>query len=82
MYVYDSFVGYASESYHDNIINFKERMSKHLNVPPEAYEIRKVASPGENTCAIHVVNNLYRVLFKVSDKDVLFRWNISKQWVF
>ena len=21
------------------------------------------------------------VLFKVSDKDVLFRWNLSKQWV-
>ena len=83
--IYDSFVGYASESYHDNIIKFKERMSKHFNVPPEAYEIRNVAypqqSPGENTCAIHVVNNMYRVLFKVSDKYVLFRWNLSEQWV-
>ena len=33
--MYDTFVGYASESYHDNIIKFKERMREHFNVRPE-----------------------------------------------
>ena len=37
-------------------------------------------APGENNCAIHVVNNLYRSLFNNDAKDVLTGKTLSPEW--
>ena len=35
---------------------------------------------GENSCAIHVVNNIYRTLFENRDIDILSRRDLCENW--
>ena len=74
---------------------FKDRLCEHLKMDSSPYLIVPMCCPqqgsGENSCAIHVVNNMYRTLFENRDIDILkechsvlkndsFRRDLCENW--
>ena len=83
-FVYDSLRGYAPFAAKANLENLKKCVLQYLKPANiNSYSIQYMECQqqiqGENDCAFHVANNLYRVLFH-EQKDIISRAELSINW--
>ena len=64
--VFDSFRGMSPQAASDNLDKFRQYYAAHVNDRPQSFTFLHPKcpqqEPGDNTCGLHVVNNLYRQL--------------------